>query len=142
MSVFGWRPDAVILQTGREGEAWELIFDGSAKFEQRRIEHPLEGTSVLLLKRGTRSEVLEVVGEVGQALRRWCRYCPIEVLFEDLFHGASPERISVGWRKGDAMGDDMLDKERSSGSGDSIGVEWPSASRVGSRLGWKHSTQI
>jgi hypothetical protein len=106
VSVFGWRPDAVILQTGREGEAWELIFDGSAKFEQRRIEHPLEGTSVLLLKRGARSEVSEVVGEVGKALRRWCRYCPIEVLFEDLFQGASPELISVGWPKGDAICED------------------------------------
>ena len=106
VSVFGWRPDAVVLQTGREGEAWELIFDGSARFEQRRIDNPLEGTSILLLKRGARADASEVVGEVTRALCKWCRYCPIEVIFEDLFHGSPPQLISVGWPQGDAICED------------------------------------
>lgn len=106
VSVFGWRPDAVVLQTGREGEAWELIFDGTAIFEQRRIDSPLEGTSVLLLKRGSRAELSEVVDEVTRALRMWCRYCPIEIIFEDLFHGSPTEFISAGWPQGDAICED------------------------------------
>ncbi|MGB1701053.1 MAG: ATP-binding protein, partial [Nannocystaceae bacterium] len=103
VSVFGWRPDAVLLQTGREGEAWELIFDGSAQFEQRRVDQPLEGTSVVLLKRVARSALPEVTAKIRDALHRWCRYCPIEITFEDLYSGSAPASISVGWPDDDAI---------------------------------------
>ncbi|MHC4829723.1 MAG: ATP-binding protein, partial [Planctomycetota bacterium] len=93
VSVFAWEPEVVLLQTGRGGEAWELVFRGDRSFDKYRIEQPLEGTTVHLLRRGRLGERDSLAEAVRDALWRWCRYCPLEVTFEDLESGEQPELI-------------------------------------------------
>ena len=79
VSVFAWRPDAVLLQTGREGEAWELLFDGSATFEERPVDVPFEGTTITMFRRGRASEGAAIAEAVRDALWRWCRFCSLRL---------------------------------------------------------------
>lgn len=85
VSVFAWQPEAVLVQTGRTGESWEvLFFGGSRSFEKRRLEAPVEGTTVTLLRRGSAREGPQIAEAVRDSLWRWCRYCRLEITFEDL----------------------------------------------------------
>lgn len=93
VSVFAWEPDVVLLQTGRAGEAWELVFRADRTFDKYRLDQPVEGTSVLLFRRGRAGEREAVAEAVRDALWRWCRYCPLEITFEDLERGEPPELI-------------------------------------------------
>jgi len=89
VSVFAWRPDLVLLQTGRQGEAWELEFGREARFAKQRIEQPIEGTTLRLFRRGRRSEHATIREAARASLWRWCRFCPIEIVFTDASTGAS-----------------------------------------------------
>lgn len=87
VSVFAWRPDRVLLQTGRHGEAWEVEFDRDARFAKQRLEQPFEGTTLRLLRRGRRSEHATVREAARASLWRWCRFCPIDIVFTDATSG-------------------------------------------------------
>lgn len=89
VSVFAWRPDAVLLQTGRHGEAWELEFDREARFAKQRLEVPVEGTTVRLIRRGRRNEHATIRAAAHASLWRWCRFCPVEIHFTDIESGHS-----------------------------------------------------
>ncbi|HGG58103.1 MAG TPA: hypothetical protein ENK31_09940, partial [Nannocystis exedens] len=85
VSVFAWQPEAVLVQTGKTGESWEVLFyGGSRSFEKRRLEVPVEGTTVTLLRRGSAREGRQIAEAVRDSLWRWCRYCRLEITFEDL----------------------------------------------------------
>jgi len=85
VSVFAWQPEAVLVQTGRTGESWEVLFYGASRnFEKRRLEAPVEGTTVTLLRRGPAREGLQIAEAVRDSLWRWCRYCRLEITFENL----------------------------------------------------------
>ncbi|MCB9567969.1 MAG: ATP-binding protein [Myxococcales bacterium] len=84
VSVFAWQPDAVLVQTGRAGEGWEVVFYPDRRFEKRRLQVPVEGTTVTLLRRGPASEGPRIAEAVRDSLWRWCRYCRLEITFEDL----------------------------------------------------------
>jgi hypothetical protein len=81
------------LQTGRAGEAWELAFRADRSFDKYRLDQPVEGTTVILFRRGRAGEREAVAEAVRDALWRWCRYCPLEITFEDLERGEQPELI-------------------------------------------------
>lgn len=93
VSVFAWRPDAVVVQTGRAGEAWELVFHADRRFDKRPLAEPFEGTTVTLLRRGRAQERAAIAEAVRDSLWRWCRYCRLELSFEDLASGEPPELI-------------------------------------------------
>lgn len=93
VSVFAWRPDVVLLQTGRTGEAWELVFHPDRRFEKHRLADPVEGTTVRLFRRGMAAERPAIAEAIRDSLWRWCRYCPAEITFEDLEEGSGPELI-------------------------------------------------
>jgi hypothetical protein len=84
VSVFAWRPEVVLLQTGRTGEAWELVFHADRRFEKHRLELPIEGTTIRLFRRGRSAERPGIAEAIRDSLWRWCRYCPAEITFEDL----------------------------------------------------------
>ncbi len=83
VSVFAWSPAAVLLQTGRAGEAWELQFSADRSFRKRVVEEPLEGTVIYLYRRGASLEREAIAESVRDALWRWCRFSPIELIFCD-----------------------------------------------------------
>lgn len=93
VSVFAWEPEAVVVQTGRGGEAWELVFYPDRRFEKLRLGEPVEGTTVALLRRGRASERAAIAEAVRDSLWRWCRYCRLELSFEDLASGEAAELI-------------------------------------------------
>lgn len=93
VSVFAWEPEAVLVHTGRGGEAWELVFHADRSFEKVPLDEPVEGTTVRLFRRGRPSE-REGIGEaVRDSLWRWCRFVPLEIAFEDRESGEAPELI-------------------------------------------------
>jgi hypothetical protein len=93
VSVFAWQPDVVVVQTGKAGEAWELTFFADRKFEKRALGEPFEGTTVTLLRRGRTHERAQIAEAVRDSLWRWCRFCKLEVSFEDVASGEGPELI-------------------------------------------------
>ncbi|PRP95473.1 Chaperone protein HtpG [Enhygromyxa salina] len=84
VSVFAWEPEAILVHTGRAGESWELVFHGDRSFEKVALEDPLEGTTIILFRRGRASEREAIADAIRDSLWRWCRFCPLEVSFEDL----------------------------------------------------------
>ncbi|HEY8376341.1 MAG TPA: ATP-binding protein, partial [Nannocystis sp.] len=93
VSVFAWQPDAVVVQTGRAGEAWELTFYRDRRFEKRALLEPFEGTTVTLLRRGKIGERAAIAEAVRDSLWRWCRFSRLELSFEDVQGGEGPELI-------------------------------------------------
>ncbi len=93
VSVFAWQPDAVLLHTGRGAEAWELQFFADRRFEKRRIDEPVEGTSVRLFRRGQAAERTAIAHAIRDSLWRWCRFCPVDITFEDRSDDGGPETI-------------------------------------------------
>lgn len=93
VSVFAWEPEAVLLQTGRAGESIELLFGADRSFEKSVVDQPVEGTTVVMFRRGRAAERDAVSDAVRDSLWRWCRYCPLEITFEDIDTGEPPELI-------------------------------------------------
>jgi len=93
VSVFAWEPERVLVQTGRQGEGWELLFHEDRRFEKRRVDAPIEGTTIRLFRRGAPSQRRVIAEAIEDSLRRWCRFVPIEVTFEDVQAGEGPREI-------------------------------------------------
>jgi hypothetical protein len=93
VSVFAWRPDAVLLQTGRHGEAWELDFDARGRLSKKPVVEPIEGTTVRLFRRERAGARETTAREIRRTLWRWCRFCRLQVWFDDDERGA-PELVT------------------------------------------------
>jgi hypothetical protein len=93
VSVFAWEPEVVLVQTGRAGEAWELTFHADRRFEKTRLDMPVEGTTITMLRRADASAYAAVADAVRDSLWRWCRFTEVEVSFEDFSEGDGPELI-------------------------------------------------
>src|SRR5690606_10876231 len=84
VSVFAWEPEAVLVHTGRGGESWELVFYGDRSFDKVALEEPVEGTTISLFRRGRKAEREAIAEAIRDSLWRWCRFCSLELSFEDL----------------------------------------------------------
>jgi hypothetical protein len=82
-SVFAIRPDAVLVQTGRDGESWELLFRPDRTFEKVRSHLPMTGTRVSLYRRGSADQAADVAREAEAVLRYWCEHAHRPILFTD-----------------------------------------------------------
>jgi len=51
VSVFALQPQAVVVDTGRNGEFWRLVFHPDRSFDRIRRDQPCEGTSVSVYHR-------------------------------------------------------------------------------------------
>jgi hypothetical protein len=93
VSVFAWDPEVVLLHTGRRDEAWELVFARDRTFEKHPVEERVEGTTLRLYRRGRAAEREAIAEAIRDSLWRWCRFCPIDVTFEDVEAGTGRELI-------------------------------------------------
>jgi hypothetical protein len=93
VSVFAWKPETVLLHTGRAGETWELVFHADRRFEKHRVDAPFEGTTVRLFRRGSASEHESIAEAIRESLWKWCRFVDVDVTFDDVAGGAGPESI-------------------------------------------------
>lgn len=82
VSIFAISPQLVVLETGRDGESWRLLFKPDRSFERRRLETPREGTSVTVFVNRRASELSRLREDCRQTLAYWCRHAEVEILFE------------------------------------------------------------
>ncbi|HEY0136766.1 MAG TPA: ATP-binding protein, partial [Nannocystis sp.] len=95
VSIFAPDPRAVLLHTGRGGEAWEVMFHPDRSFTKTRLETPVEGTQITLYIAGDRGRYRELVTGSRETLRRWCSHSDVDITFEDRSGGAGPEAINL-----------------------------------------------
>ncbi len=81
VSIFACAPDAVTVETGRDGEAWRVLFRADTTWELLKLSEPVEGTRVTLHKEMTGPAWEEFVARSREALGRWCRHSDVDVVF-------------------------------------------------------------
>jgi hypothetical protein len=81
VSVFAIDPDAVCVDTSREGESWRLLFGRDRNFELRKLATPTDGTKVRVIKAATRAEHEGYLERARETLARWCRHATVDIRF-------------------------------------------------------------
>ncbi len=94
-SIFALGPRAVLVQTGRQGEAWEVVFHEDRSYSRTPLPVAWEGTRVTLWVPGDAPRHAELVAGAREALWRWCRFTPVELWFQDRAAGGAAERVSA-----------------------------------------------
>jgi hypothetical protein len=81
VSVFALQPDAITVDTGRDGESWRVLFKKDKSYELLKVAEPFEGTRVTLHRQATVSAYEEHVEKTRAAVARWCRHSEVDVTF-------------------------------------------------------------
>lgn len=81
VSVFACQPDAVVVDTGRDGESWRVLFKKDRTWELIASDAPLEGTRITLHKQVTAEEYGDFVTRSLASVKKWCRYSEADVAF-------------------------------------------------------------
>ena len=79
VSVFALDPGAVIVDTGRDGEYWRLIFKANRKFDRVRLNHPVEGTQIQIVKIVSEAEFEKAKKRSADTIRYWCKHVDVEI---------------------------------------------------------------
>ena len=82
VSVFAIGPDAVCVDTSRDGQSWRVLFDVGRRFELRRLDMPVDGTKVRVYKSMDRGEYDAFVARARQVVEYWCRHSRGEIRFD------------------------------------------------------------
>lgn len=81
VSIFAIKPELVVLETGRDGESWRLLFKPDRSFERRELPHPVEGTSVTVYIAKKQRELEQLRDDCRETVAFWCRHSEVEILF-------------------------------------------------------------
>ncbi len=84
VSVFALDPLAVVVDTGRQGESWRVLFKTDRSFELLKLPHSVEGTTVHLYLDADRFEIPSLRNKVRETLSFWCRHCRAEIFVDGL----------------------------------------------------------
>lgn len=80
VSVFAIGPDAVCVDTGREGESWRVLFGSDRSWELFDLDFPLEGTQIRVFKTlGDEDAKDEFVHRSRRVIKQWCRHVEVPV---------------------------------------------------------------
>lgn len=79
VSVFALEPNAVIVDTGRDGEYWRLIFKQDRKFDRILLNHPVEGTQIQIVKETTEAEFEKMKKRSRETIIYWCKHVESEI---------------------------------------------------------------
>ncbi len=82
VSVFAVQPDAVCVDTGRNGDFWRVLFDRDRDYELIRLDEPVEGTQVRVIKRLTAREYDAFRARATEVIRYWCRHVRAPVIVD------------------------------------------------------------
>ncbi len=93
VSVFALEPDAVIVDTGRDGEFWRLIFKKDRRFDRILLNHPVEGTQIQIVKEVTPEAFERTKQRSLETIRYWCKHVEPEITVDG-------ERINEEFRLG------------------------------------------
>lgn len=83
VSVFALNPEAVCVDTAKGGERWRVVFKPDRTWTRARLDEPLEGTRVRLYVKKNATEVETLRTDAHEAVKRWCRFVGVEILFDD-----------------------------------------------------------
>ncbi len=81
VSVFSLGPDAVCIDTSRDGENWRVLFDADRTFELLTLPAPVDGTKIRVFKRGSTERFAEIRSRCAESLRFWCRHVEGDIRF-------------------------------------------------------------
>jgi len=81
VSIFAIQPECVILDTGRDGSFWRVVFPGTTQYLLYRLKHPVEGTSIRLFKRLPAVAWPEFLRRSEDTISYWCGYSETQVTF-------------------------------------------------------------
>jgi len=82
VSVFALEPDAVCIDTSREGQHWRILFDRDRNYSLIEREEPVEGTKVRVLLNATRTEADSIRTRAHDVVRYWCKHVRGEIHFQ------------------------------------------------------------
>jgi hypothetical protein len=82
VSVFAIDPDAVCVDTSRDGQSWRVLFDAQRRFSLLRLDEPIDGTKVRILKSMDRSGYDAFVRRAREVVEYWCRHTAGEIRFD------------------------------------------------------------
>ena len=74
VSVFAIEPEAISIDTSRDGEHWRILFDEKRRFSLIRRDEPVEGTKIAIYKRTTKAEFEQFRARAFEVLRYWCKH--------------------------------------------------------------------
>ena len=81
VSVFSLKPLAVVVDTGREGEFWRILFHPDQSYELLSLSEKVEGTSINIYLARRSTDFQQKLRKVDETLRYWCKHCRVEVVF-------------------------------------------------------------
>ena len=81
VSIFAIQPECVVLDTGKDGNYWRVVFPGTAQYLLYRLSSPVEGTSIRLFKRLPPVAWAEFLQRSEDTIRYWCGYSDTQVYF-------------------------------------------------------------
>lgn len=81
VSIFAIQPECVILDTGRDGSFWRVVFPGTTSYLLYRLKNPVEGTSIRLFKRLPTVAWPEFLRRSEETISYWCGYSETQVSF-------------------------------------------------------------
>jgi hypothetical protein len=82
VSVFAIQPQAVCIDTSREGEHWRILFDEQRSFSLIRRTEPVEGTKIQIFKPNTRAEYEQFRQRAREVVTHWCKHLRGEIRVE------------------------------------------------------------
>lgn len=84
VSVFALSPEAVVVDTSRDGENWRILFHGKdKKFERIVLEQPIDGTQVQLIKMVSRDDYEKHRHESKRTITYWCKHCDVDIYVDN-----------------------------------------------------------
>jgi Histidine kinase-, DNA gyrase B-, and HSP90-like ATPase len=79
VSVFACKPDAVTVDTGKDGEFWRVLFKADRTHELLRLDAPVDGTRITLHKAMDPKDYDAFSESSAAAVRKWCRHSEVDV---------------------------------------------------------------
>jgi molecular chaperone HtpG len=81
VSVFAIKPDAVNIDTSRDGEDWRIIFNKDKTFQRFKRDYPVDGTKIKIIK-GCSEKFFNNFRERSlQTVIFWCKHSEAEIYF-------------------------------------------------------------
>lgn len=81
VSIFAIEPKLVVMETGRDGESWRILFKPDRSFERRELQAPVEGTSITVFTPKRRKDLASLQAECKETVVYWCKHSEVEILF-------------------------------------------------------------
>jgi len=81
VSIFAILPECVVLDTGRDGAYWRVVFPGTTQYLLYQLNDPVEGTQIRLFKRLPAVAWAEFLRRSEDTISYWCGYSETQVSF-------------------------------------------------------------